>query len=113
MGKAPKTGRERHPFFQQEYALQLEMVRPSKQLLEVPPTPPGYLLPQFRPGDEEEYDVLFHMAFEDRSNDPKSVHPWFDIRGRAANHRNRWPSKCGQVDAVQSPGRVATCDRRR
>jgi hypothetical protein len=71
MEKAAKTSRERHTFFQREYELQLEMGRPCKQLLEVPAVRPGYLLRQFRPGDEQEYDALFHLAFEDRGRFPE------------------------------------------
>jgi hypothetical protein len=48
MERAAKTGREGHTFFPLEYELQLEMVRPSKQLLEGPAVPPGYLLRQFQ-----------------------------------------------------------------
>jgi len=56
-------GRPAHPFIETEYQHQLEMVRPSVAPVEVPPVPEGYLLRQFRAGDEKEYDDLFHLAF--------------------------------------------------
>jgi len=58
-------GRPAHPFFETEYEHQLEMVRPSTTRVVVPPVPDGYLLRQFRAGDEEEWDNLFHLAFAD------------------------------------------------
>lgn len=58
-------GRPAYPFFEEEYEHQLEMVRPSTAPVDVPPGPEGYLLRQFRPGDEAEYDDLFHLAFAD------------------------------------------------
>jgi hypothetical protein len=48
-----KLGRPAHPFFEDEYELQLEMVRPTTARVVVPPVPDGYLLRQFRPGDEK------------------------------------------------------------
>jgi hypothetical protein len=51
---------------EQQHAHQLEMARTSSAgLVEVPPTPEGYALRQFCPGDEIRYDDLFHLAFED------------------------------------------------
>jgi mycothiol synthase len=41
------------------------MVRPSVARVEVPPLPQGYVLRQFRAGDEARYDDLFHLAFAD------------------------------------------------
>jgi mycothiol synthase len=41
------------------------MVRPSVAPVGVPPAPDGYVLRQFRAGDEKEYDDLFHLAFAD------------------------------------------------
>jgi mycothiol synthase len=58
-------GRPAHPFFETVYEHQLEMVRPSTALVDVPPLPDGCVLRQFRAGDEEEYDGLFHLAFAD------------------------------------------------
>jgi mycothiol synthase len=58
-------GRPAYPFIATEYEYQLEMVRPSTALAYVPPVPEGYVLRQFRAGDEEEYNNLFHLAFAD------------------------------------------------
>jgi mycothiol synthase len=41
------------------------MVRPTSERVPVPPVPEGYLLRQFRAGDEEKYDDLLHLAFAD------------------------------------------------
>jgi mycothiol synthase len=59
------AGRPAHPSLETQYEDQLEMVRPSTARVEVPPVPEGYLLRQFRAGDEAEYDDLFHLAFAD------------------------------------------------
>ena len=58
-------GRPAHPYIETQYEHQLEMVRPSTARVLVPPVPDGYLLRQFRAGDEEEWDSLFHLAFAD------------------------------------------------
>jgi hypothetical protein len=59
-------GRPSYTALEQHYAHQLEMARTSSAgLVEVPPTPEGYALRQFCPGDEIRYDDLFHLAFED------------------------------------------------
>ncbi len=58
-------GRPAYPFIESEYEHQLEMVRPSVACVEVPPLAEGYLLRQFRAGDEGRYDDLFHLAFAD------------------------------------------------
>jgi mycothiol synthase len=47
------------------------MVRPSVAPVEVPAVPEGYLLRQFRAGDEGEYDGLFHLAFADEGRFPE------------------------------------------
>jgi mycothiol synthase len=49
------------------------MVRPSTVLVDVPPVPEGYDLRQFRAGDEEEYDDLFHLAFADEGRFPQML----------------------------------------
>jgi len=66
-------GRPAHPFVETEYEHQLEMVRPLVALVEVPPVPEGYLLRQFRAGDEAEYDNLFHLAFADEGRFPEAL----------------------------------------
>ncbi len=64
-------GRPAHPYFETEYEHQLEMVRLSTAPVSVPPVPDGYLFRQFRPGDEKEYDDLFHLAFADEGRFPQ------------------------------------------
>ncbi len=66
-------GRPAHPFMEQEYEHQLEMVRPSTARVDVPPVPEGYLLRQFRAGDEGRYDDLFHLAFADEGRFPEAL----------------------------------------
>ena len=66
-------GRTAYPFFRQEHAHQLEMVRPSTDEADVPPVPEGYRPRQFRPGDETAYDELFHLAFEHEGRLPKTL----------------------------------------
>jgi mycothiol synthase len=66
-------GRPAHPFIETEYEHQLEMVRPSTALVEVPPVPAEYVLRQFLPGDEVEYDKLFHLAFADEGRFPEAL----------------------------------------
>ena len=41
------------------------MVRPSRDRVPAPALAQGYLLRQFRRGDEAQYDELFHLGFED------------------------------------------------
>ena len=65
-------GRPAYPFIETEYEHQLEMVRPSTARVEVPPVPEGYLLRQFRAGDEAKYDDLFHLAFADEGRFPQA-----------------------------------------
>jgi GNAT superfamily N-acetyltransferase len=66
-------GRPAYPFIEQEYEGQLEMVRPSTAPVGVPPVPQGYLLRQFRAGDERKYDDLFHLAFADEGRFPEAL----------------------------------------
>lgn len=66
-------GRPAHPFFESHYKHQLEMVRPSTARVAVPPLPPGYVLRQFRTGDEQPYDELFRLAFEDEGRFPETL----------------------------------------
>jgi len=66
-------GRPAYPFIESEYEHQLEMVRPSTARVEVPPVPEGYLLRQFRAGDEAKYDDLFHLAFADEPRFPEAL----------------------------------------
>jgi mycothiol synthase len=66
-------GRPAHPFVETEYQHQLEMVRPSTARVDVPPVPEGYLLRQFRAGDETGYDDLFHLAFADEGRFPETL----------------------------------------
>ena len=66
-------GRPAHSFFETVYEHQLEMVRPSTALVDVPPVPEGYALRQFRAGDERQYDDLFHLAFEDEGRFPETL----------------------------------------
>ena len=58
-------GRPAYPFIESEYEHQLEMVRPSVARVRVPRVPEGYVLRQFRAGDEAAYDELFRLAFAD------------------------------------------------
>jgi GNAT superfamily N-acetyltransferase len=72
-------GRPSHPFFQQEYEHQLEMVRPSLiGTLDVPPVPTGYVLRQLRDGEKRQYDALFHLAFEDEGRYPEILERTLD-----------------------------------
>ena len=66
-------GRPAYPFIEQEYEDQLEMVRPSTVRVDVPPIPEGYVLRQFRAGDEGKYDDLFHLAFADEGRFPETL----------------------------------------
>ncbi len=66
-------GRPAHPFFECEYEHQLEMVRPSTACVEVPSLPEGYVLRQFRAGDEGPFDDLFHLAFADEGRFPQML----------------------------------------
>jgi mycothiol synthase len=66
-------GRPAHPFFEDEYELQLEMVRPTAARVAVPPIPDGYLLRQFRTGDERPYDDLFHLAWVEEGRFPEML----------------------------------------
>ena len=66
-------GRPAYPFIETEYQHQLEMVRPSVAPVEVPPVPEGYLLRQFRAGDEGKYDDLFHLAFAEEGKLSESL----------------------------------------
>ncbi len=66
-------GRPAYPFIEQEYEHQLEMVRLSTERVAVAPVPEGYLLRQFRAGDEVKYDNLFHLAFADEGRFPEAV----------------------------------------
>jgi mycothiol synthase len=66
-------GRPAHPFFEDEHELQLEMVRPTTARVAAPPVPNGYLLRQFRAGDEANYDDLFHLAFADEGRFPEML----------------------------------------
>lgn len=66
-------GRPAHPFLETQYAHQLEMVRPSTAPVAVPRVPEGYVLRQFRPGDEQEYDDLFHLAFAEEGRFPQNL----------------------------------------
>lgn len=66
-------GRPAHPFFETVYEHQLEMVRPSTAPVEVPSVPEGYLLRQFRVGDEAKCDDLFHLAFADEGRFPEAL----------------------------------------
>jgi mycothiol synthase len=66
-------GRPAHPFIETVHEHQLEMVRPSTAQVAVPPAPAGYLLRQFRAGDEAEYDNLFHLAFADEGVLPEAL----------------------------------------
>lgn len=73
MGRPTRgSGRRSHPYYKQEYQHQLEMVRPaSLGMAVVPRMPEGYMVRQFRHGDEEQYDELFHLAFEDQGRFPE------------------------------------------
>jgi mycothiol synthase len=66
-------GRPAYPFFEAVYEHQLEMVRPSIARVDVPPVPEGYLLRQFRAGDEASYEGLFHLAFADEGRFPEAL----------------------------------------
>lgn len=71
-------GRPAHPFVEQEYEHQLEMVRLSTAFVDVPPIPEGYVLRQLRAGDEAEYDDLFHLAFADEGRFPETLERTLD-----------------------------------
>ena len=66
-------GRPAHPFVEPEHVDQLEMVRPATPPVAVPPVPDGYLLRQFRAGDEGRYDELFHLAFAEEGRFPEAL----------------------------------------
>ncbi len=66
-------GRPAHPYFENLHANQLEMVRPSLAAVPVPPAPEGYRVRLLQPGDEEAYDQLFHLAFEDDGRFPEML----------------------------------------
>jgi mycothiol synthase len=66
-------GRPAYPFLAPQYEHQLEMVRPSTAPVAVARVPPGYVLRQFRAGDEQPYDDLFHLAFEDEGRCPETL----------------------------------------
>lgn len=54
-----------HPYIDGRFDDQLEMVRPSRERVAVPPLPDGYALRAFRDGDERAYDELFRLAWSD------------------------------------------------
>jgi mycothiol synthase len=58
--------RERHPYVEERFAEQLEMVRPSREGVTVPAMPRGYALRCFRDGDERAYEELFETAWPDK-----------------------------------------------
>lgn len=65
-------GRPPYPFSAQTYEHQLEMVRPSSiGVVDVAPVPPGYVLRQLCKDDQQRYDDLFHLAFEDEGRYPE------------------------------------------
>lgn len=65
-------GRPAYPFSTQRYEHQLEMVRPlSTGVVDIGPVPPGYVLRQLCKDDEERYDDLFHLAFDDEGRYPE------------------------------------------
>lgn len=55
-----------HPQHECQHQEQLEMVRPLSRLAPVPSTPEGYILRQIREHEEESYNELFNLAFQDR-----------------------------------------------
>jgi mycothiol synthase len=66
-------GRPAYPFVAPQYEHQLEMVRPSTAPVAVARVPQGYVLRQFRAEDEQPYDDLFHLAFEDEGRFPETL----------------------------------------
>lgn len=75
----PSIRQRSHPYLKQEHEHQLEMVRPSAAgAANVPAVPPGYMVRQFCPGDERQYDELFHLAFEDEGRLPETVQRTLD-----------------------------------
>jgi hypothetical protein len=59
-------GRSAHVHYENNYAVQIEMVWTGGAPQVVPEVPSGYELRQFRPGDETAYNELFHLAFADK-----------------------------------------------
>ena len=60
------THRERHPYIEERFAEQLEMVRPSRERVAVRAVPRGYALRHFRDADERPYEELFETAWPDK-----------------------------------------------
>ncbi len=54
-----------HPYVSGRFADPLEMVRPSRERLDVPSLPYGYTLRSFRNGDEPAYEALFRLGWPD------------------------------------------------
>ena len=54
-----------HPYVSGRFSDVLEMVRPSRERLDVPSLSRGYTLRSFRGGDELAYDELFRLAWPD------------------------------------------------
>jgi mycothiol synthase len=61
------TSRAAHPFVESRFDDQLELVRPSRERIPVPPIPSGYALRPFRAGDDDAYQDLFRLAWADES----------------------------------------------
>ena len=57
------TKRTPHPYIDGRFGDQLEMVRPSRERVAVPPLPDGYTLRTFRDGDGAAYNNLFRLGF--------------------------------------------------
>jgi len=65
-------GKRGYPRQKLQFDQQLEMVIPLVDVPEVSATPDGYLLRQFRPGeDDAKYNTLYGLAFESRE-----IIPW-------------------------------------
>jgi mycothiol synthase len=87
----PLSGRPAHPLIANDFEHQLEMVRPSSDLVLMPPIPNGYELRQFRPKDEGPYEDLFNLAFEDEGRLVETLERalpggFFVVEHRASGH---------------------------
>src|ERR1700749_2277144 len=63
--------RQSHPRFMSSPADQLEMVRPLTAPVIVPPVPEGYQLRLLQAKEQDAYESLFHLAFDDVGRFPE------------------------------------------
>ncbi|MEX0749999.1 MAG: GNAT family N-acetyltransferase [Dehalococcoidia bacterium] len=60
------NSRARHPYLESRFEHQLEMVRPSRDRVEMSALPAGYALRHFREEDERAYEELFALGWTDK-----------------------------------------------